>query len=291
MFYGSIVALVTPMKPRGEIDEPGLGALIERQITAGTHGIVVNGTTGESATLNEIEREKIIKIAIEVSNNRVPIIAGTGAAATAEALHRTEVAKKLGVDACLLVVPYYVRPTQAGLYEHYRTIAEKVSIPLILYNVPRRTGCDLLPETVQRLSHLPTIVGLKEATGDINRLQTLKMLCEDRLDFYSGDDETALEFILKGGKGVISVTANLVPKDMADMCAAALKNQVELAQQINQKCQDLHKVLTVEPNPIPVKWAMQQLGWIKEGIRLPLTPLSESCHEVVRSAMKKVGLP
>lgn len=290
MFHGSIVALIAPMTTSGALDEENLRKLIERHIAAGTDAIVVNGTTGEAPTLTESEKLKVIKIALEVAANRVPIIAGTGTNATAETIHHTELAMNLGVDACLIVVPYYNKPTQEGLYQHFKQIAEAVPVPIILYNVPGRTVADLLPETIERLSHISNIIGLKEATGDLQRARDILALCHDKIDLYSGDDASALAFMLQGGKGVISVTANIAPKEMHEMCAAALLKDIALAGKLNSNLMPLHKALFVEANPIPVKWAAAQLGWIADGIRLPLTPLSEKYHETVKEAMKMSGV-
>ncbi len=289
MFQGSMVALVTPMTATGELDEKNLLSLIDRHITAGTNAIVILGTTGEASVLTESERNKIIKLSLDAAKDRIAIIVGTGTASTLETIYQTEQALNLGAQACLVVTPYYNRPTQEGLYQHYKAIAETVSIPIILYNVPKRTGCDLLPETVERLSNISNIIALKEATGDLVRARELFAAVKGKLDLYSGDDASALAFMLQGGKGVISVTANVVPKAMHDMCKAALENDVHTAGVLNTKLMLLHKDLFVEANPIPVKWAMQQLGWIDCGIRLPLTPLSEQYHERVRDAMKVSG--
>jgi 4-hydroxy-tetrahydrodipicolinate synthase len=290
MFQGSMVALVTPMSATGEFDEIQFRSLIETHIAAGTQAIGVIGTTGEAPTITNNERHKIIKMAVESARGRVPIIAGTGTNSTIETIYQTEQSMELGVDACLIVTPYYNRPTQEGLYQHYRAVAEAVSIPILLYNVPNRTGCDLLPETVVRLSRIANIVGIKEATGDLARGRELVSMCDKKFNVISGDDASALAFMLQGGSGVISVTANVVPKLMHDMCAAALSNKVQLAGELNTRLMPLHKALFVEPNPIPVKWAVQQLGLIKEGIRLPLTPLSDQYHVVVKEAMKVSGV-
>lgn len=290
MFQGSMVALVTPMNATGEFDAAAFPVLIETQIAAGTNAIGVLGTTGEAPTITNNERHKIIKMAVEISAGRVPIIAGTGTNSTIETIYQTEQAMELGVDACLIVTPYYNRPTQEGLYQHYRAVAEAVSIPIILYNVPVRTGCDLLTETVVRLSHISNIIGIKDATGDLARCRELVSKCDKKFNLLTGDDASALAFMLQGGHGDISVTANVAPKLMHDMCAAALSNKVQLAGELNTRLMPLHKALFVEANPIPVKWAVQQLGLIEEGIRLPLTPLSDQYHAVVREAMKVSGV-
>jgi 4-hydroxy-tetrahydrodipicolinate synthase len=278
------------MTSSGALDEENLRKLIERHIAAGTDAIVVNGTTGEAPTLTESEKLKIIKIAIEVAADRVPIIAGTGTNATAETIHHTELAMNLGVDACLIITPYYNKPTQEGLYQHFKHIAEAVPVPIILYNVPGRTVSDLLPETIERLAQISNIIGLKEATGDLQRARDILALCGNKIDLYSGDDASALAFMLQGGKGVISVTANVAPKEMHEMCAAALAKDIGLAGKLNSNLMPLHKALFVEANPIPVKWAVAELGWVAEGIRLPLTPLSEKYHETVKEAMKMSGV-
>lgn len=290
MFHGSMVALVTPMTPTGELDEKSLAMLVDRHIEAGTDAIVVCGTTGEAPTLSESDKSNIIKIALEVAKGRVPIIAGTGTNCTAETIRQTKAAKALGVAACLVVTPYYNKPTQEGLYQHYKAIAEAASVPIILYNVSARTGCDLLPVTVARLSEIPNIVGIKEASSDLARGRELLALCGSTFELYSGDDASALMFMLQGGKGVISVTANVAPKAMHEMCSAALSGKMGIAGAINTRLMPLHKNLFIESNPIPVKWAVHELGWIPPGIRLPLTPLSEKYHDEVQEAMKESGV-
>jgi 4-hydroxy-tetrahydrodipicolinate synthase len=290
MFQGSMVALVTPMEPTGIVDEAALRALIERHIEAKTEAIVVLGTTGECPTLTEGEQKKIIEIAVATAKGRVPIIAGTGTYSTMATIYQTEVAMQLGVDACLLITPYYNKPTQEGLYQHFKAVAEAVPIPLILYNNPIRTGCSLLPETVARLSYFSNIVALKDATGDLAEARALLAVVGDRIELYTGDDPSSLAFLLQGGKGVISVTANVVPHQMRDMCAAALARNIHLAGQLNAQLMPLHKNLFLESNPIPVKWALHKMGWIKEGIRLPLTTLSESFQANVEDAMKIAGV-
>ncbi len=295
MFQGSMVALVTPMSYGGEIDIERLKKLIELHIAEGTTGIVLMGSTGEAATLSESERRQIIQIGIETAAGRVPIIAGTGTYATAETIKRTRDAKALGVDACLIVTPYYNRPTQEGLYQHYRAIAETVQVPIIMYNVPTRTGCDLLPETVQRLSEIPYIIGLKEAIGDIARVKELREFCaksirEKGFALYSGDDPSGLAFMLQGGQGVISITANVAPGLMHRICAAALKNDFRVAGELNTRLMPLHKLMCVESNPIPIKWILTELGLIEGGIRLPLTELSAHHHQSLKHAMNYAGL-
>ncbi len=290
MFQGSIVALVTPMTATGELDEEKLRSLIEFHIAQGTDAISVNGTTGEAPTLSERERLRLIKITMETAAKRVPVIAGTGTNNTAETLHQTQQALDLGVDACLVVTPYYNRPTQEGLYQHFKCLARTVSVPIILYNVPVRTGCDLLPETVARLSEISNIVGIKEATPDLDRSKKILALCKDSFDLLSGEDSNVLEFILQGGKGVISVTANVAPKQMHEMCEAALKRQEDQAKALHAKLMPLHKKLFLEPNPIPVKWALYELGLIEQGIRLPLTKLSEHNRALLKDAMRESGV-
>ncbi|OGT91160.1 MAG: 4-hydroxy-tetrahydrodipicolinate synthase [Gammaproteobacteria bacterium RIFOXYA12_FULL_61_12] len=290
MIQGSLVALVTPMAVNGDVDFDCLRRLVDWHVQQGTDGIVSVGTTGESSTLNEQEHCEVIRRTIEFVAGRVPVIAGTGANSTAEAIHLTRRAKELGADACLLVTPYYNKPTQEGLYLHYRAVAEAVEIPQILYNVPGRTACDMKPETVGRLAELQNIIGIKEATGDLSRVAVLRGLCGDSFALYSGDDATALEFILRGGNGVISVTANLVPSPMHRMCMAAIGGDRGVAQDIDNGIAPLHLKLFVESNPIPVKWALAEMGMIPPGIRLPLTPLSEPARPAVRDAMAQAGL-
>lgn len=291
MFHGSIVALVTPMTANGDkVDFDRLQGLISMHLEQGTDGIVVVGTTGEAATLSQDEQEEIIKIAVEMASDRIPIIVGTGTNDTRVTIRKTERAMELGADACLLITPYCVKPTQEGLYQHYKAVARAVPIPIILYNVTGRTACDLLPETVKRLSECSNIVGIKEASGDLKRGRDLLEACGDSMDLLSGDDASALGFILQGGRGVISVTANIAPKMMHEMCQAALEGNTRLAEELNNRLMPLHKELFVESNPIPVKWAMQQLDWVKEGIRLPLTTLSLKYHAVVKAAMQSSGI-
>ncbi len=289
MFHGSMVALVTPMAADGSVDDDALARLVERHVACGTDAIVAVGTTGESATLSTEEHCALIRRVVELAAGRVPVIAGTGSNSTQEAIELTRCAMEAGADACLLVTPYYNKPTQEGLYRHFRAIAEAVPIPQILYNVPGRTACDMLPETVERLSHVPNIVGIKEATGDLARTREIVGRCAGRLDFYSGDDATALESLLLGGKGVISVTANILPREMHAMCAAALAGDEDEARRLNARLQPLHRDLYVEANPIPVKWALHAMGLIPPGIRLPLTVLSEQYHATVRQALADSG--
>ncbi len=286
MFHGSMVALVTPMHDDGSLDYEALQRLVEFHIENRTDAIVAVGTTGESATLDMNEHCNVLRRVVEFVKNRIPVIAGTGANSTTEAIELTQCALDAGADAALLVTPYYNKPTQEGLYQHYKKIAEAVAIPQILYNVPGRTACDLLPATVERLSHISNIVGIKEATGNLQRGKEVLERCDGRIDLYSGDDATAVELILLGAKGDISVTANVAPRAMHDLCVAAQSGDRTQAELINRKLAGLHKNLFVESNPIPVKWALARMGLIGRGIRLPLTELSEQFHRVVLDAMK-----
>jgi len=290
MFHGSMVALVTPMAADGALDMEALQRLVEFHVENHTDAIVSVGTTGESATLDNSEHCEVIRKTVGFCRGRIPVIAGTGSNSTTEAITLTRCAMQAGADACLLVTPYYNKPTQEGLYQHFRSIAEAVPVPQILYNVPGRTACDMLPETVERLSEISNIVGIKEATGDIDRARDIMKRCGDRLDVFSGDDATAMECILAGGKGDISVTANVAPQMMHDMCAAALQGDRVIAAEINERLMGLHTGLFVEANPIPVKWALYEMGLISEGIRLPMTMLSEQHHASVRQAMKQAGV-
>jgi 4-hydroxy-tetrahydrodipicolinate synthase len=291
MISGSIVALLTPMHPDSlEVDWDALKKLVDWHIEQGTNSIVAVGTTGESATLSVAEHAQVISVVVEQAAGRIPIIAGTGANSTSEAIELTQAAADAGADACLLVTPYYNKPTQEGLYLHYRAIAEAVDIDQILYNVPGRTACDMLPETVLRLSAIDNIVGIKEATGDLERAREIIQQCPEGFAVYSGDDATARELMLLGGHGDISVTANVAPKLMSEMCAAALSGDAGRAQQLDTKLEGLHSSLFVEANPIPVKWAVAELGLLANALRLPMTPLSESHYEVVRAAMLNAEL-
>jgi len=290
MFHGSIVALVTPMTMDGGIDYASLQRLVEFHIESGTSAIVAVGTTGESATLDEQEHCEVMRRVVQMARGRIPVIGGTGANSTREAIALTRCAMEGGADACLLVTRYYNKPTQEGLYLHHKAVAEAVPIPQILYNVPGRTACDMLPETVARLAQVPNIVGLKEATGDLDRLRRIRELCGDAIDLFSGDDETALDFMLGGGRGVISVTANVAPRAMSELCAAALSGDRATAAAINERLMALHRDLFVEANPIPVKWALHEMGLIPAGIRLPLTPLSPRYHDTVRQALRQAGV-
>lgn len=290
MFRGSLVAIVTPMHADGAVDWEGLRKLVEWHIAQGTHGLVAVGTTGESATLGFEEHDLVIREVIKAANGRVPVIAGTGANATNEAIRLTQSAKKDGADACLLVTPYYNKPTQEGLYQHFKAIAEAVDIPQILYNVPSRTACDMLPETVERLSHIPNIIGIKEATGDLERISDLTQRCGKDFLVFSGDDATACDAILLGASGDISVTANVQPAKMAAMCEVALTGDAAKAHALNDEIKVLHSALFVEANPIPVKWALEQMGLIGSGIRLPLTRLSNEGQQQLLPVLKAQGL-
>lgn len=289
MFQGSMVALVTPMLDDGTVDDKALADLIEFHVEAGTDAIVAVGTTGESATLTVPEHARVIKQIIELVGKRIPVIAGTGANSTFEAIELTAEAKEAGADACLLVTPYYNKPTQQGLYLHFQAIAEAVDIPQILYNVPGRTAVDMLPETTARLSQLNNIIGIKEAYGTVDRIRQLIELCVDDFMIVTGDDATAMESMLAGAHGDISVSANVVPRQMHLMCKAAIAGDRATAEAIEADISDLHRDLFLESNPIPVKWALHAMGRIGSGIRLPLTPLASDYHQVVITALKKAG--
>ncbi len=290
MYSGSMVALVTPMHEDGALDDDSLRKLIEFHISEGTDAIVAVGTTGESATLSVEEHCAVISKVVEQVNGRVPVIAGTGANSTSEAIELTQYAKDLGADAALLVAPYYNKPTQEGMYLHFKAIAEAVDIPQILYNVPGRTASDLVPETVGRLSEIRNIIGIKEASGDVSRVQQIRQLSTEDFEIYTGEDANTVDFILAGGCGVISVTANVAPRLMHEMCMAAINGDEEKAREINQKLVALHQFLFVEANPIPVKWALAEMGMIPKGIRLPMTVLSEKYHQSVREALITAGV-
>lgn len=289
MFQGSMVALVTPMELDGAVDKSSLDRLIEWHIESGTEAIVAVGTTGESATLTTAEHCDVIAHVVERVDHRIPVIAGTGANATGEAIELTRCAQEAGADACLLVAPYYNKPTQEGLYRHYKAVAEAVPIAQILYNVPGRTACDILPETVVRLAEIPNIVGIKEAS-DLSRVQALLKRVDASFAVYSGDDSMAMEALLAGARGVISVTANVAPQLMHEMCAQALIGDRAGATALNERLMPLHEVLFVESNPIPVKWALHAMGLIPPGIRLPLTPLAEPNRARVRAVLQATGL-
>ncbi len=286
MFQGSMVAMVTPMHADGTIDDDGLSRLIEFHIESGTDAIVAVGTTGESATLDHTEHSEVIARVVELAGGRIPIIGGTGANSTSEAINLTRAAKDAGVDACLLVTPYYNKPMQEGLYLHYKAIAEAVDVPQILYNVPGRTACDMVPATVARLAKISNIIGIKEATGDLDRIKELVAGCGPDFKVFCGEDWLAMKAILAGARGVISVTANVAPVQMHDMCMRALEGDAEGAAQIDDCLQPLHKALFLESNPIPVKWAVSEMGYMGKGIRLPLTELSVAHHDAVRAAMR-----
>lgn len=290
MISGSMVALVTPMDAQGGLDWDALSKLVDFHLQEGTNAIVAVGTTGESATLDVHEHVEVIRRVVDQVAGRIPVIAGTGANSTREAVELTQNAKSVGANACLLVTPYYNKPTQEGLYQHFRHIAENVAIPQILYNVPGRTACDMLPETVERLSKVANIIGIKEATGDLQRAQDILNRVSSDFLVYSGDDATAVELMLMGGKGNISVTANVAPRAMAELCAAAMRGDAATARAINERLMPLHKNLFIESNPIPVKWALHEMGLMQDGIRLPLTWLSPRCHEPLRQAMRQSGV-
>ena len=294
MFHGSMVAMVTPMTAqdgiRDAVDEAALRRLVEYHVEQGSDAIVAVGTTGESATLDYDEHRRVIRTTVEAADGRIPVIGGTGANSTWEAIELTRSAMEAGCDGALLVVPYYNKPTQEGLVQHFTALAEAVPIPQILYNVPGRTGCDMLPETVERLSELPSIVGLKEAQGTVERAEEVIRRCGDRIDVFAGDDFNALGMMRVGGKGVVSVSANVAPRQMHELCAAALAGDLDTAQAINDRLASLHQAMFCEPNPVPVKWAVEQLGMAGAGIRLPMTRLSEGRQAQVRQALADAGL-
>lgn len=290
MISGSIVALVTPMHGDGSIDWQRLDELLEWHIEMGTRGIVPVGTTGESATVTMEEHCEVVKQVVDTVNRRVPVIAGTGANATAEAITLTQAAKDAGADACLLVTPYYNKPTQEGLFVHYKSIAEAVDLPQVLYNVPGRTACDMLPETVARLAEIEQVVAIKEATADVNRTLEILELCGGNIVVYSGDDATAVDLMLNGARGTISVTANVAPDQMAAVCDAAVAGDAAKANSLNSSLMALHNGLFLESNPIPVKWALVEMGKIEKGIRLPMTDLSPQYHDTVREALRQAGV-
>lgn len=289
MIAGSMVALVTPMDAQGRLDWDSLSKLVDFHLQEGTNAIVAVGTTGESATLDVNEHIEVIRRVVAQVAGRIPVIAGTGANSTREAIELTTNAKNAGADACLLVTPYY-KPTQEGLYLHFRAIAEAVDIPQILYNVPGRTACDMQAETVIRLSTVKNIIGIKEATGDLQRAKDILAGVSSDFLVYSGDDATAVELMLLGGKGNISVTANVAPRAMSELCAAAMAGDAVKARAIHEKLMPLNKTLFIESNPIPVKWALHEMGLMPDGIRLPLTWLSAACHEPLRQAMRQSGV-
>ncbi len=290
MFHGSIVALITPMTLTGEVDKEALEALVAFHIESGTDAIVAMGTTGESATFSHKEHRDTVKLIIKFVAGKIPVIAGTGSNSTVEALALTQGAKDDGADGVLLVSPYYNKPTQEGLYQHHKLIAKKVAIPQMLYNVPGRTAIDILPETVERLALISNIVAIKEATGDLNRAKQLIASCGDKIDVISGDDGIAMEMMLAGGKGNISVTANAAPKEMHEMCKAAMAGDRVLAESFNNPLLALHSKLFVESNPIPVKWLLHKMGYGSNALRLPLVPLAESFHADVTTAASEAGI-
>ncbi|MGE4531907.1 MAG: 4-hydroxy-tetrahydrodipicolinate synthase [Acidithiobacillus sp.] len=287
MFHGSMVALVTPMRADGSVDDAALQELVEWHVSEGTHALVAVGTTGESATLDMKEHVAVIRSVVAQVKGRIPVIAGTGANATHEAITLTKAAIEAKADAALLVSPYYNKPTQEGLFQHYSAIAEACHFPMILYNVPGRTAGDILPETVARLAPRACIVGIKEASGKVERVSEILGLCGDQMEVYTGDDAAALAAMSLGAQGVISVTANVAPKKMAAMCNLALAGDFVAARALNDQLAGLHRDLFMESNPIPVKWVLQEMGRIGSGLRLPLTPLSDVYHERLRSSMRK----
>ena len=289
MFSGSIVAIVTPFK-NGKVDEKALGDLIDWHISSGTNGIVPCGTTGESATLEYEEHYRVIEIAVKTANKRIPVIAGTGANSTDETIMITKQAKKLGADAALLVAPYYNKPTQEGLYRHYKAVAEAVKMPIILYNVPGRTAVNILPSTVARLAGIKNIVAIKEATGDMKQVSEVIRLCGDRITVLSGDDFTTFPLLALGGKGVISVTANIAPRDVSDMCRLWEEGKYEKARALHYKLEPLNQAMFIETNPIPAKTALALMGRIREEFRLPLCEMSEANREKLRMTIKDYGL-
>ncbi len=290
MFQGSMVALVTPMTPSGDVDKAALEALVAFHIENGTDAIVAMGTTGESATFSHKDHRDVVKMIIALVAGKIPVIAGTGSNSTDEALELTQAAKEDGADAALLVSPYYNKPPQEGLYQHHKLIAEKVALPQLLYNVPGRTSSDMLPETVARLAEVSNIVAIKEATGDLQRGQQILEMCGDKIDLISGDDATAMELILLGGKGDISVTANVAPALMHQMCKAALEGNRGKAEELNNQLMPLHTKLFVEANPIPVKWLTHKMGFGSNRVRLPLVPLSENYYSDVIEAAQFAGI-
>ncbi len=289
MFTGSIVALVTPMKKDGSIDYDALHKLVEWHISSDTDALVVTGTTGESATLTDEEKFDITTRVVQQVAKRIPVIAGTGTASTHHTIELTRKAQAAGADAALIVTPYAIKPSQNGLYEHYKAIAEKVTLPIILYNVPGRTACDLLPETVKRLSQIKNIIGIKEATGKLERGIEIAQLCGKNFAIYSGDDATALGLLLDGAQGIISVTSNVAPRKMHDLCKAALTGNKALAEKLNAELMPLHIKLFLESNPVPSKWALHKMGLIPEGIRLPLLPLDAKYHAELEKALLETG--
>ena len=286
---GSLVALVTPMESSGQVDYGALDSLIDWHLESGTHGIVPVGTTGESATLNVREHLEVIERTLQRVSGRVPVVAGTGANATTEAIELTQDAKVAGADACLLVTPYYNKPTQEGLYRHYCAIAEAVDVPMVLYNVPPRTACDMSAETVAKLAPVPQIVGIKEACGDADRVKEIRELVPDNFIVLSGEDAQTFTMMGYGAVGTISVTANVLPEMMSNFCASYLDGNIAEAERLDNQLQPIHDILFCETSPIPIKWALNEMGRIKEGIRLPLVSLSEPCHEQMRGRLREIG--
>lgn len=290
MLKGSMVAIITPMHGDGTIDKKAMQDLVEWHIESKTNAIIVAGTTGESATLEADEHFELVSLVVKQIAGRIPVIAGTGTNSTRTTIKLSENAQRAGADGCLIVTPYYNKPPQNGLYEHYKLIAETIDLPIILYNVPGRTACDILPETVQRLSAIHNIIGIKEATGKLERAEDIRKRCGNQFAIYSGDDETAMELMLHGANGVISVTANVAPAKMAEMCEAAISGNRPLAEKINDQLKLLHKKLFLESNPIPTKWALHAMGKIQSGIRMPLLPLDNQYHQDVKEAMQNAGV-
>ncbi len=290
MIQGSMVALVTPMTSDGQLDWDSLHNLVAWHLEKGSHGLVAVGTTGESSTLSVEEHLEVVRRVVKQVKGRIPVIAGTGANATDEAVTLTAAAKECGADACLLVTPYYNKPTQEGLFRHFEHIAKSVAIPQILYNVPGRTGVDMTAQTVIRLAAIPNIVGIKEATGDMARASDIVEACGDDFAVISGDDFTAVELMLLGGKGSITVTGNVAPAQLARICDLAVAGEAKLARTLDKELLPVHQAMFLESNPIPVKWAVAEMGLIAPGIRLPMTPLSEQFHSQVRSALREAGL-
>lgn len=289
MFHGSLVAIVTPFK-KGKIDEKAFGDLIDFHLRSGTHGIVPCGTTGESATLSHEEHKRVVEMAVKMTGGRIPVIAGTGSNSTEEAIAFTRHAKAAGAAGALLITPYYNKPTQEGLYQHYKAIAKGVDLPLVLYNIPGRTGVNMLPETVARLMEFDNIIGIKEGTGSLQQISDLVQLCGERLVILSGDDFTALPTMAVGGKGVISVTANIAPADMAQMIEAAGRGDYGRAKKLHDQLYPLHQVMFVETNPIPVKAALAMMGKCADEVRLPLWRMSDENLKKLKAALKRYGL-
>jgi len=289
-FRGSMVAIVTPMTADGAIDEAAWERLVEFHVAAGTDGLVVGGTTGESATITDVELATLVAIAVRVLRGRVPVIAGAGSNSTGIAVERARELSRSGADALLVVTPYYNKPTQAGLVEHFRAVAAATRLPVIPYNVPARTGVDMQAGAVARVAQVPNIVGIKEATGSVERARAIRELCGADFQIYSGDDATAVDLMAAGAQGVISVTANVAPRQMHEVCAAALSGDLPRARDLDGKLRELHQVLFVESNPIPAKWALNRMGLIPPGLRLPLTPLEPRHHAQVHDALKRAGV-